>query len=67
MFDQLTIEKLDYYVYALINPTDNRPFYIGKGIGNRVFNHQNCAIKDKNSNLKLDTIREIISSGLKKT
>lgn len=64
MFDQLTIEKLNFYVYALINPNDKRPFYIGKGIGNRVFNHQNCAIKDNQSNLKVDTIRKIINSGL---
>lgn len=65
MFDQLTIEKLNFYVYTLINPIDNKPFYIGKGIGNRVFNHQNCAIKDDYSNLKLDTIREIIENGQK--
>lgn len=64
MFDNLTIEKLNYYVYALINPIDNKPFYIGKGIGNRVFNHLHCAIKDDSSNLKLDTIREIIGEGL---
>lgn len=63
MFDQITIEKLKFYVYALINSKDNKPFYIGKGIGNRIFNHQNCAIKDEHSNLKLDTIREIIDSG----
>lgn len=29
-----------YYVYALIDPTnDNKPFYIGKGIDNRVKSH----------------------------
>ena len=61
MFDQLTIERLDYYVYALINPIDGKPFYIGEGLGNRVFSHINCVLRDKNLNLKLDTIRQIIS------
>jgi len=30
MFDEITIQRLKYYVYALVNPKDNMPFYIGK-------------------------------------
>jgi hypothetical protein len=63
MFDPITSERLNYYVYALVHPIDKKPFYIGKGIGNRVFNHMNCAIKEDESNLKLDTIREILKVG----
>lgn len=29
-----------YYVYALIDPRNNKPFYIGKGCRNRVFSHE---------------------------
>lgn len=29
-----------FYVYALIHPKTNKPFYIGKGSGNRVLTHE---------------------------
>ena len=37
MFDQITSEKLKFYVYCLIDPRDEKPFYIGKGKENIVF------------------------------
>lgn len=30
----------DYYVYILIDPRDKRPFYVGKGKGNRYQSHE---------------------------
>ncbi len=40
-FSQKTQEELKYYVYTLIDPRDNKIFYVGKGKGNRVFYHIN--------------------------
>lgn len=63
MFTQSVIEKLGYYVYFLLDPRDNKIFYVGKGIGNRVFQHLACAQDLNIENAKFDTIRDIIQSG----
>ena len=65
MFDNLTSEKLHYYVYALINPINNKPFYIGKGKDNRVFAHKEDVLnKNTQNSLKEDEIVSILESGL---
>ena len=32
-------EKLVYYVYRLVDPRNNKTFYVGKGTDNRIFHH----------------------------
>lgn len=63
MFDALVQEELKYYVYLLVNPSTDEPFYVGKGKGNRVFQHVQAALEDDEENLKFDIIREILSNG----
>ena len=63
-FKQTVIEALQYYVYCLVDPRDKKIFYIGKGVGNRVFNHAADALNEELESLKLDTIREIHREGL---
>ena len=43
-FSSETISKLGYYVYRLIDPRNGQTFYVGKGKGNRVFQHALGAI-----------------------
>lgn len=63
-FKQSVIEGLKCYVYVLVDPRDNCVFYVGKGSGNRVYQHAQAALVDDSSSLKLSTIREIKGLGL---
>lgn len=63
-FKESVVEALKCYVYALVDPRDNRIFYVGKGTGNRVYQHAEAAINDDADNMKLAMIREIQALGL---
>lgn len=61
---QSTIEKLGYYVYLLIDPRTSKPFYVGKGIGNRINHHLlDALVKEPDEKLKIKTILDIQQSG----
>lgn len=77
-FPPEVINQIGSYVYRLIDPRNGNTFYVGKGKGNRVFDHVNQQIKlnknfeDENSveddnfhdSLKYETIRNIHKAGL---
>ena len=58
-------EKLKWYVYKLVDPEDNKVFYIGKGRGSRVVDHLKMAVnerlvvKEGGMSAKLSKIKEI--------
>ena len=58
-FPPEVIQKLRYYVYLYLDPDTDEVFYVGKGRGNRVFNH----LKDTSESEKTDRIKEIRRRG----
>jgi hypothetical protein len=58
-FEPKVCEELGCYVYLYIDPRTHKPFYIGKGQGNRVFHHLN----DDRECDKVKVINEIRKSG----
>lgn len=65
MFSLAINERLKFYVYRLIDPRNGETFYVGKGIGNRVFAHVKGAlsVEDDVINEKFQRIREIQNDG----
>lgn len=64
-FSRFVSEQIGLYVYALRDPRDSRVFYIGKGKGNRVFEHAHAAKKgDQDAQTaKIALIRAIHADG----
>ncbi|MEM7626625.1 MAG: hypothetical protein AAF333_13605 [Planctomycetota bacterium] len=56
-------EKLKTYVYRLIDPRNGETFYVGKGVGDRVFMHVRAAIDSDDPGDKLKRIHEIRAAG----
>jgi hypothetical protein len=65
MFDTKTQKEIGSYVYCLIDPRNNQPFYVGEGKENRVFDHAEDALKNSEATDKLEIIRAILKAGMK--
>ena len=64
-------ERLDHYVYLLIDPRNGQTFYVGRGQKNRIFAHIDEELRvdgeENEITTKLETIREIRRAGLEPT
>jgi hypothetical protein len=73
-FDADVIDLIGNYVYRLIDPRNGETFYVGRGVGNRVFSHaQGVTLIDTEDddedwkdevNLKIKRIRDIKACNL---
>ncbi len=62
-FSNAVCERIGFYVYILKDPRNDTIFYVGKGKGNRIFQHVLCALENETENDKYNLVREILSSG----
>ncbi len=67
-FSEAVCQELENYVYRLVDPRNGETFYVGKGSGNRVFDHVAAALKfdpeEDEMSAKYARIKAIQSSGL---
>lgn len=63
--DARVVEALGHYVYMLKDPRDEEIFYVGRGVGSRLFAHEAEALKSARGSEKLDRIRSIHAAKLR--
>lgn len=67
MFGPEVIEKLAFYVYRLLDPRNGETFYVGKGKGNRLYEHVEASagltLDDDLTSAKISRIRAIQLAG----
>jgi len=54
-------ERLGYYVYLYVDPRTQKPFYVGKGRGNRVLSHVSSKVESR----KREILDELEGLGLR--
>ena len=66
-FPSEVTDVLKWYVYRLIDPRNGETFYVGKGQGNRIFEHAKGLLDsdpEEVSDPKLQRIKDIRLAGL---
>jgi len=67
-FPPEVIDRLKWYVYRLVDPRSSETFYVGKGKGDRVFQHAKAAMAASDDEdavgLKFQRIKDIAKAGL---
>lgn len=58
-FTTRACDAIGYYVYCLVDPRDNKVFYVGKGKGDRAFAHIHNATAEPDESAKNQRINEI--------